>query len=188
MIRCAKSLALLDALARKLGGGIEVIVRGRPSDAVFPDFAASLKAAPHIRFGGPYRNPEDLGEIYGDVHFNWTIDYYESGQNSSWLLPNRVYEGSAYGAVPIALAKVETANWLAQQRAGVVLEEPLEESLAGFFTRLGATSYARLAREVEALPGERLIDDRSACLELVRSLCGRFAAARPGGRYLEAPA
>ena len=64
---------------------------------------------------GAYKNPEDLSAIYNDVHFSWAIDFFEEGLNSSWLLPNRLYEGCLYGSVPIALAGTETARFLSAQ-------------------------------------------------------------------------
>jgi hypothetical protein len=179
MIRCRKSLDILSSLARAAGGTVEVIIRGRASGATLPDFDAAIADLPYVRFAGPYRNPADLPSIYGDVHFSWAIDYYESGQNSAWLLPNRVYEGSLYGAVPIGLAGVETGRWLAKRSAGVVLDEPLEQRLVDFFRRLDRNSYAILAHEVEALPRTDLVSDQSDCRELVEALCPSSADHAP---------
>lgn len=188
MIRCRESLEILRSLAFKLGGAVEVIIRGRPSDAVFPDFAAAIADSPHLSFGGPYRNPEDLAAIYSEIHFNWAVDYFENGQNSTWLLPNRIYEGGVLGAVPIALVDVETGIWLTRQDAGVVLSEPLEDSLAAFFRSLDASTYSRLANEVAALPRRSLADGPGECRELVRAICGGPALSDLGGPYVEAPA
>jgi len=179
MIRCRKSLDILSSLARAAGGTVEVIIRGRASGATLPDFDAAIADLPYVRFAGPYRNPADLPSIYGDVHFSWAIDYCESGQNSAWLLPNRVYEGSLYGAVPIGLAGVETGRWLEKRSAGVVLDEPLEQRLVDFFRRLDRNSYAILAHEVEALPRTDLVSDQSDCRELVEALCPSSAGHAP---------
>ena len=179
MIRCRKSLDILSSLARAAGGTVEVIIRGRASGATLPDFDAAIADLPYVRFAGPYRNPADLPSIYGDVHFSWAIDYYESGHNSAWLLPNRVYEGSLYGAVSIGLAGVETGRWLARRNAGVVLDEPLEQRLVDFFRRLDRNSYAILAHEVEALPRTDLVSDQSDCRELVEALCPSSAGHAP---------
>ena len=100
VIRCRKSLEMLGALS-----GSRVPSRSSPRPAFrfrLPRFRGGHRQIATCQFGGPYRNPEDLPELYGDVHFCWTLDYYEEGQNSAWLLPNRVYEGTLYGAVPIA--------------------------------------------------------------------------------------
>jgi succinoglycan biosynthesis protein ExoL len=172
MIRCRKSLEALGALARQADGAVEIVLRGRPSASVFPDFEAALAKWPHVRFGGPYRNPKDLPELYGDVHFSWTLDYYEEGQNSAWLLPNRVYEGTLYGAVPISLRGVETSRWLSRHGIGVELDEPVERGLVDFFHRLDQDGYAELAEKVQAVRRRDLVVDRSDCRGLVEVLCG----------------
>jgi succinoglycan biosynthesis protein ExoL len=171
MLRCRKSLEILSSLARAADGAVEVIIRGRPSGVAFPDFDAAVANRPHVRYAGPYRYPSDLSTLYGDVHFAWTIDYYESGQNSAWLLPNRIYEGTFFGAVPLGLAGVETAAWLSQRKVGVVLSEPMKEQVSDFFASLNQNDYATLARAVKALPRTDLVCDRDDCRDLVEALC-----------------
>jgi succinoglycan biosynthesis protein ExoL len=94
-----------------------------PSRAVFADFDADVADRPHVRYAGSYRNPADLAAIHGEVHFSWAIDYYESGENSAGLLPNRIYEGCCYGAVPVTISGVETGRRLSERGAGVVCDE-----------------------------------------------------------------
>jgi succinoglycan biosynthesis protein ExoL len=172
MIRCRRGLEILGAIARQAEGAVEVVIRGRPSEAVFDDFQAVVGRLPHVSFAGPYSSA-DLPAFYGEVHFAWAIDYYEQGQNSDWLLPNRIYEGTLYGAVPIALANVETGNWLSQRGAGVVLEEPLEAKLIGFFRQLDDNGYASLSHAIRAVHRTDLIVDRSECRAFVEALCDR---------------
>jgi succinoglycan biosynthesis protein ExoL len=149
---------------------MEVVIRGRISDASFPDFKNAIDSIPLIQFAGPYRSPNDLLKIYSDVHFSWAIDYYESGQNSAWLLPNRIYEGSLYGAVPIALAGVETGRWLAERKAGAVFDEPLEQHLFEFFHRIEIGTFSTLAEKIDELPRGDLLATRSDCRALVDAL------------------
>ena len=170
MIRCRRSLEILSKLSQSLAGAVEIVVRGRPSPAIFPDFDAFVRDRSGILFGGPYKNPEDLGSIYGAVHFIWCIDYYEASQNSAWLLPNRIYEGSLHSAVPIALSDVETGRWLKERGAGLLLPDPPDASLTAFFRHLDPAAYERLAESVARLPIHDLADDEETCLELVQSL------------------
>jgi hypothetical protein len=172
MIRCRTSLKILSAAAHASQGAVEVLIRGRPSEAVFNNFEETIRALPYVRFDGPYRGA-DLPDLYGGVHFAWAIDYYEENQNSAWLLPNRIYEGTFYGSVPIASAGVETGRWLAQRGIGVVLEAPLERRLNDFFRQLDKDSYARLVSAVRAVPRQDVTADRSNCQELVEALCYR---------------
>jgi succinoglycan biosynthesis protein ExoL len=170
MIRCRKSLRVLSALADAAEGAIQIIIRGRPSTSVFSDFGAELKDLRNVRYLGPYSNPADLSNIYGEVHFNWTIDWFEAGRNSAWLLPCRLYEGSLFGAVPIAEEGVETSNWLVQRGVGVILKQPLELHLRDFFGQLNHAKYAELSDRVAALPRQDLVTDRSGCESLLRAL------------------
>jgi succinoglycan biosynthesis protein ExoL len=170
VIRCRASLDILSSLARAADGAIEVAVRGQPSGATFRDFDVAIRNLPHVRYAGPYRNPADLPAIYGDVHFSWAVDYFETGQNSAWLLPNRIYEGTLHGAVPIALAGVETGRWLAERGIGVLLNEPIKEHAINFFRGLDGEAYSILANRIAALPRTELVDDLANCRELVDAL------------------
>jgi hypothetical protein len=173
MIRCRKSLEILSSAARAADGVIEVVIRGRPSGATFADFDAAIADLPYVYYGGPYRNPGDLSTIYGEVHFSWAIDYYESGANSAWLLPNRIYESCCYGAVPIAIAGVETGRWLSERGVGLVFGEPVERHLLDFVRCLDQAKYQDMAARVDAQPRDDLAFTIADCCDLVRAVAIR---------------
>jgi hypothetical protein len=168
-IRCQKSLDFLCDLAARRPDLVAVRIHGRPAYGEFRDFDAQVAGAPGVTFGGPY-TAADLPELYGDVHFSWAVDFMEEGQNSAWLLPNRLYEGSRYGAVPIALSDVETGRFLAERGFGLPLAElgDLEAVLEG----MGARRYAELRAGVEAMPDAMFAVGRADCRDLVRGLAG----------------
>ena len=179
VLRCRKSFDMLARLARELPGRVEIVLRGRPAPSIFPDFEGEVARAPGMSFGGPYRNPADLGAIYGDVHFAWAVDYFEEGLNSAWLLPNRIYEGCLWGAVPLALKDVETGNWLARKNIGVLLPDHPYDALFNFFRSLNTEQYQALAASVLSIPRGDLMDDDETCRALVASLpAGRTAPAQ----------
>ncbi|MFC7478307.1 glycosyl transferase family 1 [Dankookia sp. GCM10030260] len=187
VIRCRRSLLLLADLVRRLPGRVEVEIRGRPARNVIPDFDAVVAATPGLDFLGPYDRRHDLPAMYGGVHFTWAIDYYEAGANSDWLLPNRLYEGSLHGAVPIALARVETGRWLAAHRAGLLLAEPLETALPGYFATLDAAGHAAAAAAVAGIPRGDLVEDGAALAAALLRPRGHGAAVPPAaGRPVEA--
>lgn len=169
-LRCRRSLELLANFTRAAQGRFEVVMRGRPSLSEFPVFHGFVASEPHLRFMGPYRNPEDMAGIYGQVHFSWAIDFFEEGQNSKWLLPNRLYEGCRFGAVPIAMAETETANFLGRQAVGVILREPTAEALTQTLSDLTAERYEVLHRGVLARDPKTWSCDRSECRALVETL------------------
>lgn len=170
MIRCRKSLDLLTSLAASLPGKVEVVIRGRPSPAVFENLPQEVSGLPGVRFCGPY-GPEELPDAYREVDFVWAVDYHEAGLNSAWLLPNRLYEGGAFNRPALALREVETGKWLEARGSGVVLED-MERDLAPFLRGLTEEDYAQLSQKVERVPRTDLICGRADCVDLVRALAG----------------
>ena len=173
-LRCRKSLALLSEFTRRMEGRFEVILRGRPAYSEFSGFDAFITAEPFMRFEGPYRNPEDLAGIYRAVRFSWAIDFFEEGLNSSWLLPNRLFEGCRHGAVPIAMKGTETGRFLSDRHMGVLLDEPTPQALV---ERLGSVepAYRQLRDRIVAEDLQTWVCDLSEC----RTLVARLSALRP---------
>jgi len=167
IIRCKQSLQILKELIKRSNGAVEVIIRGRPAPDLFANFAAEIGNIPGMRFHGAYNSPGDLAAIYRNIHFNWVIDLFEQDLNSSWLLPNRLYEGGLFGAVPIATSSVESGRFLKQLGVGVTLEEPLGRSLADFFAGLTPTRYGELEQAVSNVPRSTWIYDQNDCTALV---------------------
>jgi hypothetical protein len=172
-IRCRKSLEILKNLTGRSNGNVKVVTAGRPAPAIFRDFDKLIANNPDISFLGPYRNPEDLESLYEKAHFSWTIDYYQEGDNSSWLLPNRLYEGGLYGAIPLALRHTETGRWLQDRSLGVLLDEPLERSLENFFTTLQAHTYEHEAAKIASAPFQIWAHDAQDCRLIVEKICKR---------------
>jgi hypothetical protein len=174
-LRCRRSLDILTALAARRPDLVEVTLHGRPAYSEFDDFDAQVRRLPNLRYGGPCV-AEHLPSLYGRVHFAWAIDFMEEGLNSSWLLPNRLYEASRFGAVPIALADVETGRALARRGFGVRLDRA--EDLEAVLAALTPEAYAGLRRALEAQPAEAFVAREADCRALVDAVAG----CRPGAR------
>jgi succinoglycan biosynthesis protein ExoL len=169
-LRCRKSLELLAAFTGKAEGRFQIVLRGRPALSEFPDFHGFVESEPHLTFKGAYRNPEDMADIYAQVHFAWAIDFFEEGQNSTWLLPNRLYESCRFGTVPIAMAGTETARFLERLDIGLMLPEPSASALAEALSGMTSERYAALRGEVLARDPRNWICDLADCLALVATL------------------
>jgi len=149
-----------------------VELRGRPSRTAIPDFDTLLADTPYVTFRGEYDRRTDLAQMYKDVHFTWAIDFYEAGQNSAWLLPNRLYEGGAHGAVPIADASVATGQWLARYNAGVLLREPIEARLHDYFATLNGLKYTLATAALAGVDASRWIDDGQDAADFIAAIRG----------------
>ena len=186
-LRCRRSLAILSDFARRMDGKVEIMLRGRPAYGEFEDFDRQVSDAPHVHFAGPYRNPEDLAEIYRDVHFTWAIDFFEEGLNSDWLLPNRLYEGSLYGAVPIALRSTETGRFLQRKSIGLTLETAEHEELTGIFGRMEASEYSELSQRMAMIDPSSWVSGPEECQALVQRLSALRGSAQTVARPLQSP-
>jgi succinoglycan biosynthesis protein ExoL len=175
-LRCRRSLELLAEFSRRMGGRFEIVLRGRPALSEFADFHAFVEKQPHMSYSGSYRNPEDMAHIYGEVHFAWAIDFFEEGQNSKWLLPNRLYEGCRFGAVPIAMADTETARFLTERRVGIFLHEATPQALMQELGAMSEDRFARLRGAVANSGWKTWAYDTSDCRRLVARL-GEMASA-----------
>jgi hypothetical protein len=183
MIRCRRSLDFLCDLARRRPDLVQVEIRGRPSYTEFDDFDRQTAAAPGVSFGGPYR-PEELPGLYGALHFNWSVDYFQDEGNSRWLLPNRLYEGGRFGVPPIARTDSETGHWLMAQGLGAVFDRP-EVGLEAFLDALTPEAYAALRAGHLAAPQGLFVMGPEDCERLLAAIGGPDAA---GGRRLAPPA
>ncbi|MEM6415632.1 MAG: glycosyl transferase family 1 [Pseudomonadota bacterium] len=161
VIRCRKSLVVLDHLAKHMDGLVNVVIRGKVAHDVIPDFETIVSANPYLSFYGPYQYPNDLQKIYEEIDFVWCIDYFEAGANSEWLLPNRLYEGGAFNTPHIARAGVEAAHWLKRQRLGYILDEPIGDSLHQFFHCITPTEVDEMRTAYRAKNRSLWIDDGS---------------------------
>src|SRR5579859_314861 len=168
MLRCQRSFEALSSVARRANGNLQIIIAGRPSPKEFPDFAALVAKTSHVSFLGPYRFDE-LPALYGDVHFSWAVDYFEQGLNSSWLLPNRIYESSFFGSVPIGLDGVETSRWLAEKQIGISLVGEPETALWQILRTMTYERYQQLRRALQQVPTTDLAETNESCRQLVAS-------------------
>jgi hypothetical protein len=178
-LRCRRSLQLLADFSRALEGRFEIVLRGRPAYAAFDDFDGVVAKEPYLSFLGPYKNPEELRAIYGAVHFAWAIDFFEEGLNSSWLLPNRLYEGCLHGAVPIAVEGTETARFLAREAIGLCLQEATPRGLTALLSQMDSVTFRRLRNAVTSKDQKSWTAGRTDCVAFVRKLMEISAVQTP---------
>ena len=170
MLRCRKSLAMLASLVRGSQGRIKVLIAGKPAYSEIEDFDEAVTAVEGLEFVGSYQ-AGDLAELYRRTHFTWAIDYFEEGLNSSWLLPNRLYEGSFHGSVPIALRSVETGAWLRHRDAGILVDDPRSD-LPGLFATLDMAAYEAERAKIDRIPVGDLVTRQLDCERMAAALRG----------------
>jgi succinoglycan biosynthesis protein ExoL len=161
ILRCVKSFDILRGLAQRNMGLLDIEIRGKPTRAIQNLIDQQLPMS-NMRFGGPYVQAE-LAAMYQKVHLTWAVDYFQQGQNSDWLLPNRLYEGGYYNRPAIALAGTETAKWLIARNAGLIIQNDLNGEIDAFLIGLTASHYHTMQTSTAAIPLDDLIYTRAAC-------------------------
>jgi succinoglycan biosynthesis protein ExoL len=97
------------------------------------------------------------------------MDLSSDGPNAVWLLPNRIYEGGLHAVVPIARAGTETGRWLAARELGLLVDDPVTDTVAAL-SALTAAAYQRLKARTLALDISDVVADLSDCRALVAAL------------------
>ncbi|WP_299772031.1 glycosyltransferase [uncultured Tateyamaria sp.] len=154
ILRCAFSLRCLDALTRASPGRYRVVLRGRPALDELTDFHDVVARNPDLIFGGPYRYPDDLSQIYGEVDLAWLVDRYDAGSNSDWLLPNRLYESGLNQVPAIALEGTEIATRLRTLEIGLILPEASEAAVTKALNAIDDELLAGLRARQRSAPSD----------------------------------
>jgi succinoglycan biosynthesis protein ExoL len=170
VLRCRRSLLLLGKLTQRHPGRYSVVIRGNVAETAIPDFHALLQGMPGLRYLGPYRYPDDLASIYGSIDLAWAIDFFEQGMNSSWLLPNRLYESGLHGTVALALQGVQTGQWLRARGLGLTLAGQSDDDLIDAVAAISRQRIAALQQTLRAAPRSLFGADRRECAALVEAL------------------
>lgn len=135
-IRCAPSLALLAEVADRMGPAVRIEIFGIVHHHAVPDFEAVIGARDNMIYHGPFDYPGDLAGLYGACDLVWSQDLWQQGNNSDWLLPNRIYEASWAGCPSIAVAGTETGRRVANDALGWVIDAPEPTALVSLLQRL----------------------------------------------------
>jgi succinoglycan biosynthesis protein ExoL len=144
-----RSWDVLKAVAQKLPDKLEIIVRGTPyTNFDMSRFLADVERLDNVTYGGPYRNPEDLAELYGSVDIVWSTDCNFPTANSKWLLTNSVYEAGYFGKPALGLASTAVGEFLTSRGTGWCLSEPMEETFVEFILNLTAESYDHKCKSI----------------------------------------
>lgn len=151
-LRCQRSLEIMHELALRLGDRIRIVLRGYPSGTIAGDFDRLLGDLPNLGFGGSYFYPDELGEIYAEIDFNWAFDMSDPNGNSAWLLPNRIYEGGCFGVPVIGAKETQTGRWIEEHALGWTFAEPLLDNLAAFFESLDSGEWKSTKLRCAAVP------------------------------------
>lgn len=150
-LRCARSLEILADVARRMGPKIEIRLHGIVHRDSLLDFDALVAGQENLTYRGPYRYPDGLRDIYRACDAVWAQDLWQWGTNSTWLLPNRIYEAGYFGCPTIAVTGTETGRRVADG-LGWAIPSPDAEALESLLSRLTREDLAARRRALLEMP------------------------------------
>jgi succinoglycan biosynthesis protein ExoL len=168
----ARSWHILRRLATELPHRVTLSIRGMPYDNFdMKNFLHDIENLENAVYGGPFRNPEDLAEIYGAVDIVWSADCNELSANSKWLLTNGIYEAGFFGKPVIGLARTAIGEFLERHQSGWSLDDPADEALISLIARLTPEAYREKQMAIFAQGQDRFIetDEVNAIWHMVQS-------------------
>lgn len=154
-----KSWDILRLLAQRLPEGVSVHVRGRPyTNFNMARFLADVEQLDNVSYGGPFRNPEDLAEVYDAVDIVWSIDCNFPTGNSKWLLTNGLYEAGYFAKPALGLGGTAVGEFLTTYGSGWCLSEPLAENLFDFVAKLTREEYDAKRKTIAGLSPDIFVE------------------------------
>jgi succinoglycan biosynthesis protein ExoL len=163
--RCQRSWEAVRALARRHPDTLHFVLRGYPTAIHAEEFAAQARELPNIEFTGPYHYPDDLPAMHQGLHFVWGFDFSDTGGNSQWLLPNRLYESGFFGVPMLAAAGTETGRRLATTGTGAAVElesASLADDVSAFLASLTPETWRSFHRALAAQPRHTFAGEEDA--------------------------
>lgn len=153
LLRDDWSLSMLDALTRARPDDFSVLLAG---DAHHPldekDFQRRAAANPRLEFRGPYRHPNDLPALYGD------IDLVMAGKPpiipDAWSLTHRLYDACLFAKPLIVRAGSGDAARVQRHDIGAVLQAQDIEAAAEEIGAVETAQWQRWQANAAALPPE----------------------------------
>lgn len=170
ILRCTKTLGLMKALAESMGDEIEIHFWGLISGFLIADFEEQIEKTPNIVLHGQYAWPDELEKVYRNSDLVWSQELSWRGYNSDWLLPNRIYEGSYFGVLSLAVEGTETAEYVKNEDIGYVLADANHETVITFFRSLDKQELYEKRQRLITMESEKFVVSEKDALELLLAI------------------
>lgn len=147
LLRCRTSAAVLLECMTSAPGSLSLSLHG--SLERIGDLGQSLSGHPDCTYTGQY-DLSSIRELLAAASFVWAVDFADF-ENSTWLLPNRLYEAIASGVPLIAVDGSATAEVVRRYNIGIVLPECSPHAVLRALASCTSAQYETWVKNVDAL-------------------------------------
>jgi succinoglycan biosynthesis protein ExoL len=168
-LRCPESWSVLTRLPAANEGRIEVHVRGVPN--TIPRLTADVKATRGMFYAGPYRNPDDLPEVYGAVDLVWAAGF-NSKMCGGWSRTCRFYEACYFGKPVIAQKDSEDGRAVEALGIGLCVDVRRPDECIQQILHIDHAQIDRWHHRLKELPRDVFLycDDHKRLLATIQGL------------------
>ena len=147
LLRCRTSAVVLLECMTSAPDSLRLSLHG--SLGRIGDLGQKLLNQPNCVYTGRY-DIDSLGELLAGASFVWAIDFSDF-ENSTWLLPNRLYEAIASGVPLIAVDGTATADVVRRYNIGIVLPECTRQAVIRALQSCSLAEYEAWVKNVDDL-------------------------------------
>ena len=147
LLRCRTSAVVLLECMTSAPDSLRLSLHG--SLGRIGDLGQKLLNQPNCVYTGRY-DIDSLGELLAGSSFVWAIDFSDF-ENSTWLLPNRLYEAIASGVPLIAVDGTATADVVRRYNIGIVLPECTRQAVIRALQSCSLAEYEAWVKNVDDL-------------------------------------
>lgn len=118
MLRCQWSWDILQIIANKGQEKFEIYLRGIPKG--LKQFNETVEKTSNISYGGPYKSPDDLAEIYNSCDIVWACSPYKENDigDWKWARATRFYEALYFKKPIVSQTGTEDAKFVSKYEIG----------------------------------------------------------------------
>src|SRR5699024_10255148 len=125
----------------------------------------------NLKYGGSFKNPDDLGTIYKD--FDVHIGCYDStGVNQRIAEPNKLYESIYFGNPIIASKGTFFGERVKELGAGYLIDATSDENIISFLDSLNIKELNTISENLLNIKTEDLITSHKVLLEAIKNNTG----------------
>lgn len=127
-----------------------------------------LDKYPNIKFFGPFKNPDDLVQIYNSVDI--VVTTYGLTLNETILDPNKLYEGILFCRPLVATQGTFLAKQINRYCCGWNIDSSTENSIREFVAELTADKVNKVSANEKLIDDEFAFDNMEKLARIIKSL------------------